>query len=224
MDEDQQPANDYFQSLPLDYRIGSVHLLAHRRKARIVDIDTRPEVFREHVRLHLGGDLKRVVLAYFDKLMRMIGRGGFDFIGHADKISYNVSCCEPDILGQQWYKDKISEYFTFIAEKGAMIEVNTKTLHRNGFLYPNKEHFGLIRTLGIPVVVNSDAHRRIDQQRTPRGAPAIEGIRYRCPFGSWSAAYGRKCLSENKPPPRRRESPNLDRPECFETARMFNLT
>ena len=98
------------------------------------------------------------MLAYFDKLMRMIGRGGFDFIGHADKISYNVSCCEPDILGQQWYKDKISEYFTFIAEKGAMIEVNTKTLHRNGFLYPNKEHFGLIRTLGIPVVVNSDAH------------------------------------------------------------------
>ena len=157
MDEDQQPANDYFQSLPLDYRIGSVHLL-HSTQGEIVDIDTKPEVFREHVRLHLGGDLKRVVLAYFDKLMRMIGRGGFDFIGHADKISYNVSCCEPNILGQQWYKDKISEYFTFIAEKGAMIEVNTKTLHRNGFLYPNKEHFGLIRTLGIPVVVNSDAH------------------------------------------------------------------
>ena len=72
MDEDQQPANDYFQSLPLDYRIGSVHLL-HSTQGEIVDIDTRPEVFREHVRLHLGGDLKRVVLAYFDKLMRMIG-------------------------------------------------------------------------------------------------------------------------------------------------------
>ena len=109
MDEDQQPANDYFQSLPLDYRIGSVHLL-HSTQGEIVDIDTRPEVFREHVRLHLGGDLKRVVLAYFDKLMRMIGRGGFDFIGHADKISYNVSCCEPDILGQQWYNYRYFYY------------------------------------------------------------------------------------------------------------------
>ena len=39
-----------------------------------------------------------------------------------------------------------------------MIEVNTKTLHRNGFLYPNREHFALIHKLGIPVVVNSDAH------------------------------------------------------------------
>ena len=38
-----------------------VHLL-HSTQGEIVDIDTRPEVFREHVRLHLGGDLKRVVL------------------------------------------------------------------------------------------------------------------------------------------------------------------
>ena len=38
MDEDQQPANDYFQSLPLDYRIGSVHLL-HSTQGEIVDID-----------------------------------------------------------------------------------------------------------------------------------------------------------------------------------------
>ncbi len=158
LDEEHQPANGYFQSLPLDYRIGSVHLL-HSAQGEIVDIDTKPEVFCENLHLHFDGDLKRVVLTYFDKLMRMVEQGGFDFVGHADKISYNARCCEPDILGQQWYKDKIAEYFTLIAEKGLMVEVNTKTLHRNGFLYPNKEHFGLIRTLGIPVVVNSDAHR-----------------------------------------------------------------
>lgn len=108
----------------------------------------------------------------------------------------------PTILGQQWYKDKISEYFTFIAEKGAMIEVNTKTLHRNGFLYPNKEHFGLIRTLGIPVVVNSDAHLpELINSGRPEALRLLKasGIGAVC---SWSAAYGRKCLSENKPPPR----------------------
>lgn len=157
MDEQNNPANDYFQNLPLDYRIGSVHLL-HSTRGEIIDIDTRPEVFKENVERHLGGDLKQVVLTYFDKLMRMIELGGFDFVGHADKISYNAQWCEPGILTQKWYQNKIYDYFTFIAEKGIMIEVNTKTLHRNGFLYPNREHFALIHKLGIPVVVNSDAH------------------------------------------------------------------
>ena len=157
MDEQNNPANDYFQNLPLDYRIGSVHLL-HSTHGEIIDIDTRPEVFKENVERHLGGDLKQVVLTYFDKLMRMIELGGFDFVGHADKRSYNAQWCEPGILTQKWYQNKIYDYFTFIAEKGIMIEVNTKTLHRNGFLYPNREHFALIHKLGIPVVVNSDAH------------------------------------------------------------------
>lgn len=157
MDEQHNPANAYFQNLPLDYRIGSVHLL-HSTEGEIIDIDTRPEIFKENVERYLGGDLHQVVLTYFDKLMRMIELGGFDFVGHADKISYNAQWCEPGILEQKWYRDKIHDYFTFIAEKKVMIEVNTKTLHRNGFLYPNREHFGLMHQLGIPVVVNSDAH------------------------------------------------------------------
>lgn len=157
MDEQHNPANAYFQNLPLDYRIGSVHLL-HSTEGEIIDIDTHPDIFQDNVERHLGGDLRQVVLTYFDKLMRMIELGGFDFVGHADKISYNAQCCKPGILEQKWYRDKIHDYFTFIAEQGVMIEVNTKTLHRNGFLYPNREHFGLIHQLGIPVVVNSDAH------------------------------------------------------------------
>lgn len=158
MDEDQQPANDYFQSLPLDYRIGSVHLIESRGK--YVDIDTDAETFAENLRLHFGDDLRKLVTDYFDKLMRMVSTGGFDFVGHADKIVYNASRCQPDIAEQPWYRQKIREYFETIARHGAMVEINTKKYHAGagGVFFPNRSHFRLLRELRIPVLVNSDAH------------------------------------------------------------------
>ena len=46
LDECDNPASDYFRQLPLDYRIGSVHLM-HADDGGIVDIDTSPERFAE---------------------------------------------------------------------------------------------------------------------------------------------------------------------------------
>ena len=70
LNEQSNPASDYFQKLPLDYRIGSVHLIESRGK--YVDIDTDAETFAENLRLHFGDDLRKLVTDYFDKLMRMV--------------------------------------------------------------------------------------------------------------------------------------------------------
>lgn len=40
-----------------------------------------------------------------------------------------------------------------------MVEINTKKYNACGVFFPNREHFGLLRELRIPVLVNSDAHR-----------------------------------------------------------------
>ena len=156
LNEQSNPASDYFQKLPLDYRIGSVHLIESRGK--YVDIDTDAETFAENLRLHFGDDLRKLVTDYFDKLMRMVSTGGFDFVGHADKIVYNASQCQPDIAEQPWYRQKIREYFETIARHGAMVEINTKKYHAGGVFFPNRSHFLLLRELRIPVLVNSDAH------------------------------------------------------------------
>ena len=158
LNEQSNPASDYFQKLPLDYRIGSVHLIVSRGK--YVDIDTDAETFAENLRLHFGDDLRKLVTDYFDKLMRMVSTGGFDFVGHADKIVYNASRCQPDIAEQPWYRQKIREYFETIARHGAMVEINTKKYHAGagGVFFPNRSHFRLLRELRIPVLVNSDAH------------------------------------------------------------------
>ena len=45
LNEIQNPANSYFQALPLDYRIGSVHLV-YTDEEEIIDTDTDPENLR----------------------------------------------------------------------------------------------------------------------------------------------------------------------------------
>ncbi len=157
LDEKSNPSIEYFQNLPLDYRIGSVHLLSDDA-GEIVDIDCSKENFKEKLETHFHNNLKSTVLAYFSKLMSMIELGGFDVVGHADKIAYNASFCKPDVTQELWYQGALKDLFVFIFEKGYIMEINTKAYHKLGVFYPDKNSFALIKQLQIPVVVNSDSH------------------------------------------------------------------
>ena len=158
LDEHHNPASDYFQSLPLDYRIGSVHLL-HTPQGEIVDIDTSPETFRTNLDRHWEGNLRYVIESYYDKLMKMVSLGGFDILGHADKLSFNAESVSPGITAESWYQDILQTYFQLIARQGIMVEINTKKFIPHGVFFPQRTHFPVLLQLGIPVVVNSDSHR-----------------------------------------------------------------
>lgn len=158
LDDEENPANIYFQSLPLDYRIGSVHFLKVGPR-EVMDADTRPESFVQSLERYYANDLRRVVLDYFDAKMRMVERAGFDFVGHADKISMNASRVDSSVTTRDWYRRKVRDYFAFIAQRQMMVEINTKAFETEGMFFPNAEHFALLRELGVAVVVNSDAHR-----------------------------------------------------------------
>lgn len=158
LDEHHNPASDYFQSLPLDYRIGSVHLL-HTPQGEIIDIDTSPETFQANLNRHWNGDLRYVIESYYDKLMKMVSLGGFDILGHADKLSFNAESVSPGITQEPWYQDILQTYFQQIARQGIMVEINTKKFIPHGVFFPQRNHFPTLLQLGIPVVVNSDSHR-----------------------------------------------------------------
>lgn len=157
LNDEQNASIAYFQELPLDYRIGSVHLI-YTPAGEIVDTDTHPENFQAILKTHFHGDLKGLVNTYFQASMRMVELGGFDFVGHADKISYNACLCDPSLPEQEWFTKRLKDYFAFIAEKGLMAEVNTKVYTKKGCFFPALRHFPLLKELGIPVLVNSDAH------------------------------------------------------------------
>ena len=127
-------------------------------EGKIVDIDTPADTFRQLVDKHFGGDLDYVVHLYYKNLLRMVELGGFDLVGHADKMHYNASCYRPGLLDEPWYDTFVRSYFTAIAERGYIVEVNTKSYYELGTFYPNERYFSFLKELGVRVQVNSDAH------------------------------------------------------------------
>lgn len=157
LNEESNPSVKCFQELPLDYRIGSVHLLSDS-KGEVVDIDVSADIFRGIVDKHFDGDLDKVVRLYYDRLLRMVELGGFDILGHADKMHFNAAAYRPDLLEEPWYDDLIRNYFAEVVRKGYIVEINTKALKTLGTFYPNERYFPLLKELGARVQVNSDSH------------------------------------------------------------------
>lgn len=189
LDAGSNPGIEYFRQLPLDYRIGSVHLLESLEDG-LIDIDTPVGRFKTILPLYFGNNLEKMVRKYFAKLMAMVETGGFDILGHADKMSYNASCCDPSLLESDWYNRLIQDYFSLVASKGIMMEINTKAYDSTGVFFPNVKYFPLLRDLHIPVLVNSDAHfpARINSGRAEalaalkaNGIPAVMELHH----GEW---------------------------------------
>lgn len=157
LNEESNPSIDRFRELPLDYRIGSVHMLT-TDAGKIVDIDTPADKFREIVDEHFDGDIVRVVQQYYRSLTQMLELGSFDIVGHADKMHYNAACYRPGLLDEPWYDRLVKEYFALIAHRGYQVEINTKAYHDLGTFYPNERYFTHLHELGIRVQVNSDSH------------------------------------------------------------------
>ena len=157
LDETHNPSCDFFRQMPLDYRIASVHMLRTANK-EIVDIDCNPETFKHRLERYFENDLEGLVRLYYKQLVRMVESGGFDIVGHADKISCNANFCRPGIRDEKWYDNIMTHYFETIAREKLMVEINTKQFERFGVFFPHKKYFALLRELNIPVLVNSDAH------------------------------------------------------------------
>lgn len=153
------PASDYFCQLPLDYRIGSVHFIpALNNPDEMVDIDGKFPGFKERMGKHFDGDIEYVVKTFYSQMMAMVDEGGFEIVGHMDKIGFNASQYRDGIDEEPWYDKLVIDLFENIMDHHLVIEINTKAwLQRNRY-YPNLKYFGMLKRFNAPVVVNSDAH------------------------------------------------------------------
>lgn len=178
LNEESNPSIARFRELPLDYRIGSVHML-YNDKCEVVDVDVPADVFKRIVDEQFNGDLEQVVHLYYGRLRRMLELGGFDIVGHADKMHYNAACYRPGLLDEPWYDALVKDYFADIAARGYQVEINTKSYHDLGTFYPNERYFLFLHELGIRVQVNSDSHypERINSGR-PEALQALKRAGY----------------------------------------------
>lgn len=153
------PANDYFRSLPLDYRIGSVHFLPSiQNDGKFYDIDGPYERFRRYVDTFYNSDLRTVVELYYRQSADMLKCGGFDILAHPDKIAQNGSIYMPGLESQPWYREVLDHYLDAVIDSGVTVEINTKAYERTGRLFPMPDAARKLRDAGVCLLVNSDSH------------------------------------------------------------------
>lgn len=164
-------SNEYFQSLPLDYRLSSIHFIPSLvNPDEEVDVDGRPAHFAGKMTEHFDGDIRYVVDTFYARTLEMIERGGFDMMGHFDKIGFNASSYCPGIEEQPWYKTHIDNVIDAIRATDIVVEVNTKAWLPNvgctpeeeaahqPRLFPSPQVIKRLVSAGVPLAVNSDAH------------------------------------------------------------------
>lgn len=151
------PHIDYFRSIPLDYCIGSVHFIP-TQTGELVDVDGSHEGFAVKLATKFGGDLRYVVETFFSQSVAMVRAGGFDIIGHYDKIAENASSVSPGIEQEHWYQSLVAELTDAIIASGIAVEINTKMFEQRGRVFPSPCLWAELIRAGVPIVVNSDAH------------------------------------------------------------------
>lgn len=161
LDESYNASIPYFRNLPLDYRIGSIHFLPVAQplaEKNMMCIDGSFQEYQKAVDAYFDGDIRQLVARYFDSTQQMIEAGGIDIVGHMDKIYMNGQHCEGFDLQADWFQKPLNDCLHLIAEKGLMVEVNTKNLVKKRETYPHTSYLHRLRELHIPVLVNSDCH------------------------------------------------------------------
>lgn len=172
-------SHPYFDTLPLDYRLSSVHFIPDREGVEI-DVDGRPDSFIRRMHERFDDDIRYVLDTFYARTLSMIEAGGFDMIGHFDKIGFNASSFRPGIEDEAWYRRHIDDVADALRGTNIVVEVNTKAWLPNPGATPEQaaRHTPrifpspwMVRRLagaGVALAVNSDAHylHRLDAGRS----------------------------------------------------------
>ena len=161
LDKTYNAAIPYFQSLQLDYCISSIHFLPLSPlliESNTVCIDGSYTEFEEGLNEHFDGNIRRMTEFYFESSMQMVETGGFDMVGHIDKIYMNGSK-HPDFdIIADWYQKPFLHLLDFVAEKDMIVEINCKNKTQKGQTFPHIASYKELKKRNIPVIVNSDCH------------------------------------------------------------------
>ena len=151
----------YFQSLQLDYSLSSIHFLPFSSsllEKNMVCIDGSYKDFEEGLNEHFNGNIRRLTESFFESSMQMVESGGFDMVGHIDKIYMNGSK-HPNFDRQaDWYQKPFLNLLDLVAEKDLIVEINCKNKTRKGQTFPHIASYKELKKRNIPVTVNSDCH------------------------------------------------------------------
>ena len=184
----------------LDYTIGSVHLIPNpdsietlRRLNSSDDDDERKQIpyniwfidgprqetYDNGLKHIFKGDIKAGVRAYFHQQNEMILRNRPTIVGHPDKIlMHNRERYFSS--NDRWYRDLFHETLDVIRQTGCICELNTRGIYkgRHPDFYPSREHLRYMDSLGIPIIVSTDAHQPSELDNFENAFELLESIHY----------------------------------------------
>lgn len=150
--------NKLYSTKDFDYLIGAIHYMDRLPTGEFWCVDGNFDDFEHGLNQLFDGDIRAAVTRFFEITTFMIQKGGFDIVGHLDKIVFNASKCDGFSITDSWYKNLVGDVLQLIKDKKLILEINTKSLNGNGYTYPDMQFYPLINELQIPIVVNSDCH------------------------------------------------------------------
>lgn len=158
LSSDYHAAIPYFQNLETDYLISSVHYITNAENGEMMTVDGTIDDFNEGLERVFGGSIEKLIREYFLRSMLMVEKGGFDVIGHIDKLQQNGHLHPKFDLHNTLYSKSLHDLFCFVKERELIVEVNTKSYNPKGMIYPNPYRFRMLKEMNIPIQVNSDSH------------------------------------------------------------------
>jgi len=119
--------DDAVQNHRWDYLIGSIHHIDQMDDGSPWNIDGDLETFRKGLHQIFNDNIVSCTKKFFHYTNDMIELGGFNMIGHFDKIHLNGRFFEGFDYNNTWYKNLMKETLELIKEKGIIVEINTKS-------------------------------------------------------------------------------------------------
>lgn len=150
--------SDLYDMSDIEYKIGSVHYLDPLPEGGYFSVDGKFYNFQQNLNAIYAGDIRTATKRFFEISSHMVRKGGFEIVGHLDKIAQNGMNCPEFDTRSKWYVDLFTDYLNLIKERRLLIEINTKSYVTLGITYPDVQFFPIIKELDIPLMVNSDCH------------------------------------------------------------------
>ncbi len=145
----------------LDYTIGSIHFVDRMPDGTPWEIDSTLNIFRSGLSAVFRDNVRAAVSRYLELTREMVINGRPDIVGHLDKIKIHNRHYPFFREDEDWYREEINKTLDVIRLAGTIVEINTRGLYQGKAddVYPSRWILKLISEKGIPVTLNSDAHR-----------------------------------------------------------------
>lgn len=128
---------DRLPQYPLDYTIGSVHLIGDKHFKTVV------KYYKSRI---------PVGRIYYSLILRAIESGLFNIIGHIEIVR------REGIPGLCHYPDLLDTICSSLIKNNCAVELNTKWLKNHDYLVPERGTLMYMSAKGVKIVFGSDAH------------------------------------------------------------------